>query len=148
MKIKDFISAFFGKINSKTYSTLDTQSITEKDNEEIHEIKSKTKHEGCRKIEQKKCTCNSCGNIYYYSSDTEIEDISNIFMGKFYTQSQIEDFNQCPRCGSLVTQQKNVCFWIDNKGNCVDVEEFPYIIKPTVPDTFQNIHHDYGHCSP
>jgi hypothetical protein len=102
-------------------------------------------HEGCSKIMQKKCLCQSCGNIYYYS-DEEISHVANVFIGKFYTSSQMEDFRQCPRCGDFTTMHKNVCFWIDNKGNCVDVEESAFI-KPTAPDTFQNIRHDFGHCN-
>jgi hypothetical protein len=125
MKVKDFISAVFK-----------TQAPIEED----------TRYKGCRKIEQKKCTCDSCGNIYYYSSEVSKEDVSNILIGKFYTPSQLEDYNLCPRCGSLVTRQKNVCFWIDSKGNCVDVEETPCNIIPTSPDTFQSKRHDYGQC--
>lgn len=30
-----------------------------------------SKRSGCKKKEQKKCTCKSCGNIYYYSLDDE-----------------------------------------------------------------------------
>jgi hypothetical protein len=103
-------------------------------------------HEGCSKVEQKKCICQSCGNIYYYS-DEEISQIANIFIGKLYTSSKMNDFRQCPRCNSSATMYKNVRFWIDNKGNCVDVEEEAFN-EPIVPDTFQNIRHDYGHCNP
>jgi hypothetical protein len=103
-------------------------------------------HEGCSKVEQKKCICQSCGNIYYYS-DEEKSQIANIFIGKLYTSRKMNDFRQCPRCGSVATMYKNVRFWIDNKGNCVDVEEGAFN-EPTLPNTFQNIRHDYGHCNP
>ena len=82
-----------------------------------------SKRVGCKKKEQKKCTCKSCGNIYYYSIDDEAINVANLFIGNFYTLNQIKDLKKCPKCGSRATEQKKVYFWIDKKGNCVDVEE-------------------------
>ena len=63
------------------------------------------------------------GNIYYYSIDDEAINVANLFIGNFYTLNQIKDLKKCPKCGSRATEQKKVYFWIDKKGNCVDVEE-------------------------
>jgi hypothetical protein len=82
-----------------------------------------TKHSGCKKKEHKKCTCKSCGNVYYFSIDDETVNVANLFIGNIYTLNQIKDYKQCPKCGSRATEQKKVYFWIDKKGNCVDVEE-------------------------
>jgi hypothetical protein len=81
------------------------------------------KHFGYDVIEQHKCTCNSCGNIYYYADDDKIENMQNVFVGKFYKLSQLKDSNRCPRCDSKDVTQKKVCFMIDKKGNFVGVEE-------------------------
>lgn len=82
-----------------------------------------SKRSGCKKKEQKKCTCKSCGNIYYYSLDDEAINVANLFIGNYYTLNQVKDLKKCPKCGSRATEEKKVFFWIDKKGNCVDVEE-------------------------
>jgi hypothetical protein len=176
MKIRDFIIAAINKIRPESEMRIEAQYEEEKpiiNTEETtdsmidlnyeptfelkcDELKSEEsevlatdledEHEGCSRVEQKKCICESCGNIYYYS-DEEISQIANIFIGKLYTSRKMDDFRQCPRCGSYATMYKNVCFWIDNRGNCVDVEEEAFI-KSAAQDTFQNIRHDYGHCNP
>jgi hypothetical protein len=146
MKIKDFITAVFKRNRSESETPIKAHHVEKTsiiNTEEKTDINDK--HEGCSKVEQKKCTCQSCGNIYYYS-DEEISHIANIFVGKFYTSSKMEDFRQCPRCGNYAAKYKNVCFWIDSKGNCIDVEETPCNIIPTSPDTFQSKRHDYGQC--
>ena len=58
-----------------------------------------------------------------YSIDDEAINVANLFIGNFYTLNQIKDLKKCPKCGSRATEQKKVYFWIDKKGNCVDVEE-------------------------
>ena len=55
--------------------------------------------------------------------DDEAINVANLFIGNFYTLNQIKDLKKCPKCGSRATEQKKVYFWIDKKGNCVDVEE-------------------------
>ena len=35
----------------------------------------------------------------------------------------MKNVSQCPKCGSIASTHKTVKLWIDNKGNCVDVEE-------------------------
>ena len=31
--------------------------------------------------------------------------------------------SQCPQCGSRAVSKKEVCYWIDKNGNCIDIEE-------------------------
>lgn len=81
------------------------------------------KHSGCKKQAQQKCTCKSCGNVYYYSSTDQKINVANALIGNYYTMNQVKDFRQCPKCGSRATEAKTVYFWVDKKGNCVDVEE-------------------------
>ena len=81
------------------------------------------RHAGCKKQEQKKCTCKSCGNIYYYSATDQKINIANALIGTYYTMNQVKDFRQCPKCGSRAATAEKVYFWGDKKGNCVDVEE-------------------------
>ena len=81
------------------------------------------KHSGCKKQAQQKCTCKSCGNTYYYSSTDQKINVTNALIGNYYTMNQVKDFRQCPKCGSRATEAKTVYFWVDKKGNCVDVEE-------------------------
>lgn len=82
-----------------------------------------SKHLGCKKKEQKKGTCKSCGESYYFSIDDEAISVANLFIGNYYTLNQVKDFKKCPKCGSHATEIKKVYFWVDKKGNCVDVEE-------------------------
>ena len=82
-----------------------------------------SKHFGCRKQAQQKCTCKSCGNVYYYSSSDQKINVANALIGNYYTMNQVKDFRQCPKCGSRATGAKTVYFWVDKIGNCIDIEE-------------------------
>lgn len=82
-----------------------------------------SKYTGCKKQTQQKCTCKSCGNVYYYSSTDQKINVANALIGTYYTMNKVKDFRQCPKCGSRATEAKTVYFWIDKKGNCIDIEE-------------------------
>ena len=82
-----------------------------------------SKHAGCKKQAQQKCTCKSCGNVYYYSSTDQKINVTNALIGNYYTMNQVKDFRQCQKCGSKATEIKTVYFWVDRKGNCIDIEE-------------------------
>ena len=81
------------------------------------------KHSGCKKKQQTKCTCNSCGNIFYFSDNDQIKNAANLMMGNIYTLNQVKNLGKCPKCGSEAVSKKKVFFWIDKKGNCIDMEE-------------------------
>ena len=99
-----------------------------KENQELKEgfakiVTDATKHSGCKKQEQTKCHCKSCGNTYFYSSIDSIKNIYNASVGNIYTINQLKDLSQCPKCGSRATEKKKVYFWVDKNNNCVDIEE-------------------------
>ena len=81
------------------------------------------KHSGCKKQKQTKCVCASCQHIFYYGDYYNLKNLSNAAYGSIYTLNQYKDLGQCPKCGSRAISKKEVYFWIDKKGNCVDVEE-------------------------
>ena len=87
------------------------------------ELAEMTKHSGCTKKKQVKCTCRSCGNTYYYGDYDVVKNAANVFHGSIYSINQFKDLDQCPKCGSRAITKKDVFFWVDKKGNCVDVEE-------------------------
>ena len=81
------------------------------------------KHSGCKKVKQTKCICNSCGNTFYFSDTDKIKNAANLLMGNAYTLNQVKNLAKCPKCGSEAVSKKDVFFWVDKKGNCVDIEE-------------------------
>ena len=62
-------------------------------------------------------------NTYYYGEFDVVKNVANIFHGSMYSINQYKDQDQCPKCGSRAITKKDVYFWLDKKGNCVDVEE-------------------------
>lgn len=86
-------------------------------------VSDATKHSGCTKKKQIKCTCCSCGNIYYYGDYDVVKNMANTFHGSIYSINQFKDLGQCPKCGSRAISKTDTYFWIDKKGNCVDIEE-------------------------
>ena len=86
-------------------------------------VSEATKHAGCTKKKQMKCSCNSCANTYYYGDYDVVKNVANTFQGSIYSLNQVKDLGQCPKCGSRAVSKKEVYFWVDKKGNCVDVEE-------------------------
>ena len=137
--IKNFMSAGFHsntgvlkqyvKIHPEAQFRLDAQLA--KLGERKEEIKSElnqmveksTKHSGCKKHSQTKCICTSCGDIFYYGDYDVIKNAANIFHGSLYSLNQYKDLEQCPKCGSRAIKKKEVYYWVDKNGNCVDVEE-------------------------
>lgn len=81
------------------------------------------KRAGCKKQQQTKCTCTSCKNVFYFGDYDVVKNAANIFHGSLYSLNQVKDLQQCPKCGSRAITQKTVYFWVDKKGNCVDIEE-------------------------
>ena len=113
------------KIHPEAQGRLDQQlQLLDKWNDELKaEIAEMTKHSGCTKKKQFKCNCRSCGNIYYYGDYDVVKNTANVFRGSNYSINQFKDLAQCPKCGSRAIAKKEVYFWVDKKGNCVDVEE-------------------------
>lgn len=87
------------------------------------ELNELTKHSGCTKKKQTKCTCLSCKNTYYYGDYDVVKNVANAFHGSLYAANKVKDLDQCPKCGSRAISKKDVYFWIDKKGNCIDVKE-------------------------
>jgi len=81
------------------------------------------KYSGCQKKKQTKCTCSSCGNVFYYTDSDVLKNAGNLMIGNIYTLNQVKNLSQCPKCGSVAVSKKDVFFWVDKKGNCVDIEE-------------------------
>lgn len=99
--------------NSKMQMKKEWSQLTAKSN----------KHTGCKKHNQTKCVCSSCGNIYYYGNYDVLKNAANMFHGSLYSLNQYKDLSQCPKCGSRAITKKEVFYWVDKKGNCVDTEE-------------------------
>ena len=101
---------------------------TQKYNDDLkNSIKEKfekmNKRSGCKKEKQIKCVCISCQNIYYYGEYDKLKNFINTLNGSIYSVNQYKDLGQCPKCGSRAISKKDIYFWVDKKGNCVDVEE-------------------------
>lgn len=144
--IKNFMSAGFHsntsvlkkyvKIHPEAQPRLDAQMVRiQKNKDDLHaelqQMRDKQKEKravaakraGCKKEKQTKCNCTSCGNIFYYGQYDEVKNVANVFHGSLYSLNQVKDLGQCPKCGSRAITKKEVYFWVDKKGNCVDVEE-------------------------
>lgn len=81
------------------------------------------KHSGCKKQKQTKCICTSCEHVFYYADYDVVRNFANAVYGSVYSLNQCKDLGQCPKCGSRAITRKEVYFWVDKNGNCVDVEE-------------------------
>ena len=82
-----------------------------------------SRHSGCKKQKHTKCVCASCNHVFYYGNFDTLKNLHNAAYGSIYSLNQYKDLGQCPKCGSRAISKKEVYFWIDKKGNCVDVEE-------------------------
>lgn len=113
------------KMHPEAQFRLDYQLDLVRKNKEYWKRKSQEarKLSGCTKKKQTKCTCKSCGNTYYYGDHDVVKNIANVFHGSLYSINQVKDLGQCPKCGSRAISKREVFFWLDKKGNCVDVEE-------------------------
>lgn len=81
------------------------------------------KRMGCKMKTQEKYQCTSCENIWYINDLDNVKNLYNITHFNCYTANNMKNVSQCPKCGSIASIHKTVKLWIDNKGNCVDVEE-------------------------
>ncbi len=82
-----------------------------------------SRHSGCKKQKQTKCVCASCNHVFYYGNFDTLKNLQNAAYGSIYSLNKYKDLGQCPKCGSRAISKKEVYFWVDKKGNCVDVEE-------------------------
>ena len=78
---------------------------------------------GAKMKEQDKYVCKSCGNVWYVGDVDHLKNIFNASVGSIYSLNQIKDLGQCPKCGSAAHTKSTVKYWVDKKGNCVDIEE-------------------------
>ena len=79
-----------------------------------------------KKMEQIKCTCNSCGNVYYWGNHDLFKNAINAIdtiRGNIYAFNQLEDIDKCPKCGSRATTKEKSFYWIDKNGNYIETEE-------------------------
>ena len=83
----------------------------------------KVSHLGCTKQKQTKCTCRSCGKVFFYSEYDVKKNKATVFAGSALALSQMKDLNKCPECGSIAIEKKQVLCWLDSNGSCVDIEE-------------------------
>ena len=90
---------------------------------EISELAQKAATDKLIKKSQTKCTCCSCGNVYYYGNSEVFKNMANFFHGSLYSLNQLKDLDQCPKCGSRAINKQEVCFLVDRNGNCVHIEE-------------------------
>lgn len=87
------------------------------------ELDKSMQHAGCKEKVQEKHTCLACGNIWYISEVDHLKNIYNASTGNAFTLNQIKNTDQCPKCGSSATKKENKKYWVDKKGNCVDMEK-------------------------
>ena len=111
-----------GKYNADFKKEVDTVKANVKQNFK-ESMEEATQHSSCKKQKQMKCVCASCQHIFYYGDYDKLKNLSNASYGSIYTLNQYKDLGQCPKCGSRAITKKDVYFWIDKNGSCVDVEE-------------------------
>lgn len=80
-------------------------------------------HFGCKKKTEEKYNCSRCGNVWYFGDFDKMRNLHNAVTLTTYNVNQLKNPSQCPSCGSSATSHKQVHFWIDRQGNCVDTEE-------------------------
>ncbi len=82
--------------------------------------KTKVKENGAKKIKEIKCTCESCGNIWFYGKEDVSESKANAAgnLGKAFMccggcwpallipEGKVIDFNKCPKCGSRAAKKE------------------------------------------
>ena len=95
--------------------------------EDMAELKNslakKKQRSRLKKNQQTQCTCCSCGNVFYFGAFEVLKNVTNITNGSLYSLNQLKDFTQCPKCGSRAITKKEIAFWVDKDGNCVEIEE-------------------------
>ena len=88
--------------------------------------KEKHKHDNHKKKTQCKCTCLSCGKVFYYDISDSLKMISNAAFaaaGSIYSANNMKDLSKCPVCNSTAVTIKQQTLWFDKKGNCVEIED-------------------------
>ena len=109
-------------IRLKALKERNIQARRELREEFFEAAESKSKRSGCREKVQEKYTCINCKNTWYVGDMDKVRNVYNATTNT-YTLSKVRDFSQCPQCGSSASTHKTVKYWIDKKGNCVDIEE-------------------------
>jgi hypothetical protein len=75
-----------------------------------------------KKITETKCTCKSCGNIWYYGKSDQMQNAgvamqqvgksamccTGCFPALLIPNKKIVDFNKCPKCGSKAVEKETV----------------------------------------
>ncbi len=92
-------------------SDQDKQRILEEEKERLKKV-----------IQETKCTCSACGNIWYYGKQEESEQKRNIQNNKakamacctgclpalLIPSKKITDMDKCPKCGSRAVKKELV----------------------------------------
>ncbi len=116
------------EIHPEAQGKLDNQKkILEKNKEEfkieLNEIKTKLVEKAndasLEKKKEMKCTCVSCGKVYYYGDAEVLRNTVNALNFSIYSINQLKDLNRCPKCGSRAVKKEEVSFLVDKKGNFV-----------------------------
>lgn len=105
-------------------------NLFEKIEGRIYLIKSesvnKISHSKFQTINETKCSCKSCKNIWYYGKKEMIESYANdkFNSGKtmlccsgclpalFLTDKKVIDHNACPKCGSRLIKKENITHYV------------------------------------
>jgi hypothetical protein len=91
--------------------------------------------QGFKIVEETKCTCTRCNEVWYCGNQDKLDNISNglISAGAFmqgksltgtYHEQLVKDSNQCPKCGSRAIAKEKVKYWFhEKKGESVEYKE-------------------------
>lgn len=80
-----------------------------------------------KEISETKCTCQSCGNIWYYGKTDQFENLGNNMqnLGKsmmccsgcspaaLIPNKQVIDFDKCPKCGSRAVKKEKIVHGVE-----------------------------------
>ena len=107
-------SKFCINCGSELNNSLDSESTQV----QVKEDSKKSKRANPRYIKETKCTCNSCGNVFYYGKTDVLDNTAklldnagkeaaaasccycNPFIDATKTKNSVRDFSKCPKCGS------------------------------------------------
>lgn len=78
---------------------------------------------GAKEKTEERYTCTVCGAFWYSNNLDMVKNIHNALTFSNYSVNQVKDISRCPKCGSKASTHKNVKFWVDKSGNCVEREE-------------------------
>jgi DNA-directed RNA polymerase subunit M/transcription elongation factor TFIIS len=81
-----------------------------------------TDSNGVKEVKETKCTCNACGNVWYYGKQEILENTaavmnnlsnaacccSGCLPALLLPNKKIVDLNKCPKCGSHAIEKEEV----------------------------------------